>query len=47
MYLPPKGSNLDVLRNLAQSTTGSKVNVVAKKANMNNMLMQLRKLVAF
>ncbi|THH02604.1 hypothetical protein EW026_g282 [Hermanssonia centrifuga] len=28
---------------LTQSTTGSKVNVVAKKANMNNMLMQLRK----
>lgn len=49
ILIPPLGQNLSILRSLAQdlpesarTATSSKVNV---KANMNNVLMQLRKLV--
>lgn len=37
------GSNLDLLRTLAQTMAGTKINTAVKKSNMNNMLMQLRK----
>lgn len=41
----PTGSNLDLLRTLAQSVAGAKITTAGKKSNLNNMLMQLRKYV--
>lgn len=39
------GQNVDVLRTIALTSAGSKVNAAVKKSNMNNILMQLRKWV--
>lgn len=41
------GQNVAVLQSIALTTAGSKVNAAIKKSNMNNILMQLRKWVAW
>ena len=37
------GQNVEVLKSIALSAAGAKVNAAVKKSNMNNILMQLRK----
>ncbi|KAF7799325.1 hypothetical protein EIP86_010557 [Pleurotus ostreatoroseus] len=43
VYRSILSQNLDLLRSLAQTATGSSVAAAVKRSNLNNMLMQLRK----